>query len=492
MFRNPLPSLIVLALFLGTTPFGFGKAHASVMLQSPFAALKRSTTVRDRYTIHGNTGASGITRMSGLETFLAGKLNEACLKSHITSLTFEALPKYASDTNFCEIPVASVPKDALALIEKVGELNGKVAALLGQDAVATFAMDVEITVTADAKGSLMSEAQGGRVYLSTLPDWTFQDFSSEIYAHEIIHTLTFNRGPTSEALLGLQDHPFLIEALPDLVSATIHDSPRMELGEKTLPECIRIIRNGTPTRSLDEPFSSFYTLSSADQIVKCCATLDLNQVPDFAKALCNQFTWTRADRLASVQNFVKANGISAVPYDDAHLTTAFEAEDCRITTNTGLTYLDNCDTHQFAVPLVSFFFRLKELTGKSWVTAFFGKIREGSLAAAVYECGYTSLAVTPNIGGAKAYVALRPLLGAFMALRESLSAGDQAAFDRAWKEHDFGKMMDLDRIYRGETLSGVAQLAVKAKNTLYRDLKGCDNPYQFDPAVCSVACEKKL
>jgi hypothetical protein len=493
MFRTSLAFLIAVAISC--------TAQASVVSLRPFSAMKAASSPRERYTVPNAPASLGIVRMDALyETQVFGNTNFACVKAHVSRLTFSSLPKYSPTTNYCQVEMKDLPKDALALLEKVSEMNEKVATLLGQDVASTFPMDVEISINADANGSLDSEAQGGRIYMSALPDWTFKDFSSKIYAHEIIHTLTFNAGPTSRALLGLQEHPFLIEALPDLVSSTIHDSPQMELGEKDLPQCLRVIRDETPIRSMDAPFSRFYTLSGADDIVSCCATLDLLKVTPFTKALCNNFTNSKSDRLAAVETFVNENEIISQPYDATHLMAPFEAESCRITTATGLTYLDNCDTHQFAYPLVSFFFRLKELTGKSvvestgraYVTEFFGKIRDGSNRTAVYECGYNSTAVTSTLGGAKAYVGLRPLLGVFMAFRDVLSASEKSAFDRAWREHDFGKMLDLDRIYRNEGLPGIAQIAAREKNTLYRDLKGCGNTYKFDPSVCSVACEKKL
>lgn len=478
--RAPIPFALAVCLALSL----LANVHASTFESRPFGAKERTSPRSERF---------GVARMDGyLDRLLSGKTNEACLRSHVTRLEFEGLPKYSSTTNYCDVPVKDLPRDALAVIEKAGELNAKVAALLGQKPEETYVMDVSITISGDVKGSLGSEAKGGKVVLSALPDWTFQDFSSTVYAHEIIHTLTFNAGPTSEALLGLQDHPFLTEGLADLISTAIHDVPKIVLGEAALPKCIREIRNETPIRTLAEPFGRFHTLASANELVRCCATLDLEKVAPFARGICNQFTWGQSTSLATVETFIQENGLSATPYDEAHLAAAFEAKDCRVETKTGLVYLDNCDPHQFGYPLVSFFFRLKELTGSFHVTEFFEKIREGSRSTAVYECGYSAPTVTPKLGGAKAYVALRPLLGPFLALRESLNSADRSAFDRVWKEHHFGKLVDLDRIYRNETLSGVAQIVVKAKNLLYRDLEGCENPYKFDPATCSVACEKKL
>jgi len=455
-------------------------ARATMVAESPFSASERGSAARSRFT-------HGIVRMDALGEFLEGIRNEACAKSRLTKVDFKDLSKFPAGVNYCEVPLAKLPADVRALIEKAGALNAKIAAFLGQDLDETFGMDVEITVSADARGTLASEAAAGQVLLSGLPDWTIADFSPKIYVHEIIHALTFNAGPTADALVGLQDHPLLVEALPDLIASALQGSPGMELGEANLPDCLRILRDETPVQSFDAPFLRFFSVGSTDTIIQCCATLDLAKVPPFAKQICKAYTGARSAQIAKIETFVKSNRIAAVPIDAEHLRKTFAAEDCRLRTSTGLVYLDNCDTHQFAYPLVSFFFRLRELTGKSWVAAFFAKIREGVESTAVYECGFTAEA-----DGAKAYIGLRPLLGPFMALRESMNAADQAAFDDAWKEHDFAKMIDLDRIFRNEALAGLAQIAVKERNPLYRKEHACGNVYDFDPVACGVTCEKKI
>lgn len=459
------------------------RARASIVLEHPFGADEHAESARERY---------GILRTEGELGAFGAKLNEACVRAHLDRITFEAIPKYSPYQNYCELPLNKLPKDVRAMVEKVEEMNAKVAAVLGQSVTETFPMNVGITISADFRGSLVSEASGGGVFLTALPDWTYGDFSSKIYVHEIIHTLTFNEGPTAQALLGLQDHPLLIEGFPDLVSAVVHESPKMELGEKRLPDCIRFIRDSTPIRTFDEPFAHFTTIGNADEIVQCCATLNLKKEAPFTKALCNFYTNGQADRLKDVADFVQKKEITTTPYDDAHRNAPFEAEECKIRTATGLVFMDNCDLHQFAYPLVSFFFRLQALTGKSYVTEFFGKIREGAARAAVYECGFTGPKVTENLGGAKSYVSLRPVLAPFIALRESLDSRAQAAFDQAWKEHGFGKMVDLDRLYRKEALPGIAFMAVKSRNALYRDMYFCRDAYRFDAVDCAIRCDKRL
>lgn len=466
---HPTSVLRILAGFALLGPLSVG-ARASVVLDSPLRHVERD--------------------LDATLSLVEGKLNEACVKAHIVRLSFKNLPKYPSDANFCETPVKDLPNDARALIEKIGELNDRVAEVFGLTAAEAFPMDVGITLTADFRGSINSKDRTDGVVLSVLPDWGFRDFSPKVYAHEIVHTLTFNAGPVADALVGLQTHPFLIEALPDLVSAAVHRSPKMEMGESGLPECLKSVRDESPIRSLDEPFRRYYPLAMTDDVIECCATLDSDGLSPFAKSLCNTYSWNRPSVVARTEAFIRENEIQAPLTDAAHLKTAFEASDCRIVTKTGLVFLDNCDSHQFGYPLVSFFFRLRELTGKLLVAAFFEKIREMADGTAVYECGYAN--GTETLGGTKAHVAIRPLLGAFSALRESLVPAERAAFDRAWNEHAFGKLVDLDRIYRSEMLDGLAQLAVRQKNRFYADLKDCESPYKYDLEACRIACEKKL
>lgn len=430
----------------------------------------------------------GFVRTGGFLSALSRPPNEACASAHVTQLFFEAIPQFNPSMNYCDLALKTLPPDVLALLEKIAELNWKVAKLLDQKPDETFSMGIGIRFSAAPLGGRASEAQGGLIALSSLPEWTFEDFSSKIYVHELMHILIYNPGPTAAALRGLEDHPFLVEALPDLISATVHESPKMEVAEKVLPACLRVVRDETPIRSMDEPFRQFYIQAEATDVLKCCATLHLDQISPFAKSICIQYQSNTPNDLAAVQTFVKNNEIEATPYDEAHLSAEFAPAACRTVTKTGLVYFDGCDNHQFAYPLVSFFFRFQALTGRSLFSDFFAKLGETASGTAAYRCGFTR--GTEALGGAKTALFLRPLLGAFSALRESLGSAERAAFDRAWKEHDFGKVVDLDRQFTEEALPGLAQIAVKAKNTLYSSKKSCTEVYQLDPVACQVSCEK--
>lgn len=471
----------IFTLLFAITVTGFSAHSASAsVFANPLETLQERISPEEQYKIQWN---------STTRAFLGGKVNEVCTLAHVSNLTFEGIRKVRSYINFCEVPVSEMPMEARAIVEKAGALHLKVAQLLGQDLAATFPRPISINVNSDARGSVGAVASGGGIDLAALPDWTFADFPSEIYTHELFHILTFSVGATSEALLGLQEHPFLIEALPDLISATIHDSPKLMAGEKALPACLRAVRDGTPVRSLGQAFQKFYPLTGFDSANECCATLDLAKESPFARSVCREYGFTKPAQVENTEIFIANNDLETTPHSAANLAAAFDPTQCRVRTRTGLIYLDNCSTHAFGTPLVSFFFRLKELMGTQQVTAFFGKVRDYGIRASIFECGFTK--GTPKTGGVKSFVALRPLLAPLMAYRNSLSSGGQAHFDQAWKEHDFGKLVDLDRMYRNESLAGIAQVAVKSKNPLFRDDFECQSPYNFDPATCSVACTQK-
>ncbi len=480
MRRIAALSLSLLSI-LTVTGFHSAIATASVVAEDPVTTLRSRVSPSEKYKI---------TRNAAVGPLLSGKVNEVCTLAQISGVTFDGIRKFQSYVNFCELPVSAMPLDVRTLVEKAGAIHAKVAQLLGQDLATTFRLPIEIFVNADARGSMGTRATGGGIELSALPDWSVADFPSEIYAHELMHILTFNPGPTASALLGLQEHPFLIEALPDLISATIHDAPKLSAGEKSLPACLINVRDGTPVRSLGQSFRRYYPLESYDTVNDCCATLNLALESPFAQSICQRYQFAKPAKLESTEIFIKNNALVTTPYSEANLSAPFDASQCRVTTRTGLVFLDNCSTHSFGVPLVSFFFRLKELIGTQQVTAFFSKVRDYGVRTSIYECGFTK--GTAEKGGVKAYVALRPLLAPLMAYRTSLTSADQAHFDRAWQEHEFGKLIDLDRLYRNEALAGAAQVAVKSKNSIFRDDFSCENPYDFDPAACGVTCTQKL
>ncbi len=458
-----------------------GSSQASVTPTEPGESLLFPGATRIRYELPPSAlDATGRVKAKGVQ-------NALCKKATLDRVEFFGVEGIANDTNYCEVDPKEIPADVTAAITKMGELNSRVASALGTNKEKLFPMTMNVFFTAYETGALGgSQVTGVGVTLAVLPTWKFAQFSTMQYAHEIVHVLSFNPGPFATLLTGLVDHPFLAEALPDLVAAVVHDSPKIVIEDPDLPECIRVFRDGTPSQSLDQPFAHFYPMGSVDEILACCEkTKDLS---NSARRICRGYAGNRAKGLAKIANKKVLEDLNFRDYFPENLAAPFEAENCRVDSPSGLTFLDNCDTHQFAPTLVSFFFRLKELTGKSQFLSFMNQVAAGALKTESYDCGYAS--ASRALGGARATVKMRPLLGAFINLRESLSSDDQARFDLAWKEHGMAKFVDLDRLYRTESFAGYAQTLVGLRNELFTPMFGCDNLYNFDRVRCEVTCRK--
>lgn len=414
-------------------------------------------------------------------------LNSLCKDANLDRVEFFGVEGIDNDVNFCAAETKLIPADVMAVIRKMGELNSRVAAALGTKKELLFSMSMNVFFKAYENGALGGSGVSGEgVTLTVLPTWKFADFSTMQYAHEIIHVLNFNQGPFSAMMVGLEEHPYLVEALPDLISAVVHESPKIVIEDPDLPDCIRNFRDGTPSQSLGAPFSHFYPLGSVDEVIACCETA--KAISPYAKRLCRGYAVNRPRSLARIKTLKVNEGLEFLEYTPENLKAPFEASNCAIKTPSGLTFLDNCDSHQFSQSLVSFFFRLRELTGRSQFLPFMNQIKALAPKTVSYTCGYT--AASKTLGGAQAVVKIRPLLGAFIGLRETLSPTDRTQFDRTWSEHEMGKFVDLDRLYRNEVFAGMAQGRVGARNEIYTPMFGCDNPYRFDRSRCEVSCQR--
>lgn len=414
-------------------------------------------------------------------------LNSLCKAAILERVEFFGVDGIENYVNFCEVEPTLVPEDVSSVIQKMGELNSRVASVLGVRKELLFSMGVSVSFRASESGAL-GESQGNRegVALAVLPTWKFAHFSSMLYTHEVIHVLNFNPGPFADMMVGLEDHPYLFEALPDLISAVVHRSPKITIADPDLPECLRDFRDGTPIQSLGAPFSHFYPLGSVDGVIACCESS--KALGSQAKEICRTYKEVRPKSLAEIRFLRENQHLEFREHTPKELAEPFRAIHCVVKTPSGLSLLDNCDSHQFSQSLISFFFRLKELTGRWQLLPFMKQIKAQAPRAASYLCGYPT--GNKAFGGTRAKVRIRPLLGAFIALRESLPGAAQSQFDLAWSEHEMDKFVDLDRLYRLDTFSGLAQVRVGAQNPAFRKQNGCDNLYNFDPKHCGVVCER--
>lgn len=414
--------------------------------------------------------------------------NDLCARAHLTAVEFRSVTTVDTNSNYCAIPVEKLPNDVRGAIEKIGELNEKIADALGISAVELFGDGHRVVFDGFKGGSISSESDVRGVTLTVLPDWTLEDFPSSVYAHEVIHVLAFGRGPLAKLESGIQDHPLIFEAFPDLVSAVTNDIPGVRLGESKLNPLLRDYRNAAPPRSFDEKFRVFYRFGNVDSLVDRCRKLDLKKEAAIGSFICGKAENGLKTGPTDWQAILDSRGGAALPFTEENLEKPFTAERCLSRSRSGFARLDNCDNHQFAFPLVSLFFRLKELTGKHQLRAFVSALRKIEEKAPTQDCRYEK--GTKALGGKHFEVRVRSILGAFLEFRESLADGEKAAFDRAWNESGFAKFVDLDRLYRLELFSIQAQIAAAENNPLFAKNYGClkESLDRLDPVRCRVVC----
>ncbi len=456
-------------------------AHASATLDFPPGLFRGDEIVLPYLTQKSSAPADAI--------------NPLCARAFLGRLQFQDIdhPVLRNRVDYCRGPLGTLPSDARRLIEAIGEVHRKVSLALELSPAEVFAVPIKVLIRGKSDGSMKSKAgplnwgpsdESFGVALDSLPNWDFSDFASSVYAHEVAHLLSFSAGPVGEALRGLQEHPFLIEAFPDLVSAVAHDTPKFLLGERDLPACLRDFRDGTPVQSLDRPFGDFYVLAQNDKMAACCAGLDLRGESELAQSLCENAIQRRGEKIATLEAFTSNKRLDHKPFSPESLAEPFSAGNCRVRTATGLVYFDACDTHRFGKTLMSFFFRLKELTGKHQLGLFVSKLRTLASTASLYRCGFSEA----RKGSIDAKIEIRSALGGFRSLRGSLNLADQARFDQAWKEHAMEKFEELDRLYQKEALPGFAQIVAKFRNPDYSREHACGDVYEFDSKACRVSC----
>ncbi|MBC7386057.1 MAG: hypothetical protein H7301_07855 [Cryobacterium sp.] len=413
--------------------------------------------------------------------------NELCKKASVSRIQADGVSGFDSGKNYCAEPSKNLPMNVLGLLKKVEGIHLKIASLLGSTLEQTFVRPVEIRIEAYSSGSMASYASDEGIHLTVLPSWQLSDFASMVYAHEIMHYLSLNPGSFSRTIRGLDHHPFFFEALPDLISTAIFDSPQMKVGERELPTCLRIQRDESPIKSLKAPFQNYYAFAGSDSVLNCCAKLRPSDFGDLAAKVCRETKDDRSEANRARRSAEAEKTFQASAYTDANLQTSFSPTQCRKGYLGGVTTLENCDFHQFAHPLVSFFFRLKKLTGRPLVSSFLKAVRDRSETSVVFDCGYVR--GTRDSGDERAQVALRPLLPSFVALRESLGPLDQKSFDQAWKEHGMERFVDLDHLFRTETEEWEKRFAVQANNSLYNSRFHCENSANFAQEACRVSCQ---
>jgi hypothetical protein len=421
--------------------------------------------------------------------YLLRERNDLCARAHLLSLEFIGVSAVPQAGNFCEYATENLPLPVQGALEEVIRIQGKISEALELGSDSLFGAGHRLVFRSYSVGSIGSGTDAGGVTLTVLPDWTLGDFPSMIYAHEVVHALWRAPGLFSDMTEGLSLHPLLAEALPDLIAAVAFDSPILTLGETAFPDAIRRHRDASPPRSFDEPFGSFSLFANLRALEAQCRQLDFSRELPAVELLCSRVKATLESVEAKRRQILEKTGSVGLALEEG---APFRPELCLTYTRGGLTVFDACDPHQFSPPLVSFFFRVREKTGRHALGVFLRSLATTVRAAPVFECRY--LDGTPEFGGKKAILKKPSLLEAFRSLRSSLDVSGQDAFDRAWTESAFGKFTEIDRLYRTRIFGSRTAVALAKANHEFAESRGCGrlDLYEMAPERCRVECREKV
>jgi hypothetical protein len=423
--------------------------------------------------------------------YFVSNANELCARAHLNSLEFIGVSTVASVGNYCEYAIENLPSEVRGALEEMIRIQQRIAAALEIGSLSLFGAGHHVVLQGFSVGSIGSRSAAGNVSLAVLPNWTLRDFPSMVYAHELIHVIWQESGLFSRMTEGLSLHPLLTEAFPDLVAAVAFDSPIVLLGETAFPDALRRHRNASPPRSFDEPFRNFYRFANLDALKEQCLKLDLAREISAVAVLCSLATTSALESKLKDRKALAARGAVGTSFEEPDLELPFRPEFCLTKTRNGLTIYDGCDSHQFAPPLVAFFFRLREALGRHALADFLRGLSASARAAPVFECGYAAGA--SESGGRKVILKKPSLVEAFRSLRSALELPGQLAFDRAWEEGAFGKFADFDRLYQTRVFASRAAIALARANDAFAKNRGCAEAdlYEMDPERCRIECREK-
>lgn len=420
-----------------------------------------------------------MNRYEALEA--AASRNELCKTNGLSSVKFKGLTNFTTNQDYCQLADGSVPANVVELLNRIGGIHRQMAQVLGQTWEQTVGLGIQISFESNAQGVLGSFATENGLTMTAYPDWTVQDFSSMVYAHELVHVLTFNQGELAKTLEGLQEHPYLVEALPDLISATIHGTPKMKINDPGLASCIMDFRDETPVKSLGMEFGHFYMFGSFDDMYACCQSVPTAQQSARTKGICGSMD--PAIRARTYEQMAAA-GIQIHKPTPADLAAPFEAKKCEVNIK-GYDTMEGCDTHQYGHPLTSFFFTLQEKLGRSFTTEFLKTLKSQVANKTSYRCVFSNALPGET---SSAQVSVRGVLQALVALRDSFSGAEQTLFDEAWASHDMGRIFELDSIYLEKSYRFEGMKNLVMANILYAWSNGCGSMSGFGTAQCDVKC----
>jgi hypothetical protein len=406
-----------------------------------------------------------------------GAARSFCADNFIASLTFSGIPAVPLTGDLCQKPEAEIPSNVMWLILEIGRANRNVARAIGQSFAETFPHGVPIYIFTTNDGSIASETiNGGSVMLSMFPDWNLATWPKVTYAHEVTHFLIHQGGAFAPAVVGLKDHPFITEGMPDLVAFTANNQPIMPLEDQNLPVPLRVERDATPTKSLNDPMANYTLFAPSTELSAACAKIPSAERTLHTKAICAYGDPSNAagfyGAMPSFQSDLRAP-------TTAELAAPFDPAKCMYKMR-GWNVFGACNTHQFTIPLASFFFGLQNVLGRPVVADWIKILKAQAPTTTHFACNFLKAKADP------AELDLRGITPSLRAIRDGLVAADRPKFDRVWTAHGFDKLAQVDALFIGANLKNQALTPLSLKNPKFPH--NCSSPFVFDPAGCDLEC----
>ena len=412
--------------------------------------------------------------------------NEVCAEAKLQSLFFLNVNLVQTKKDLCLMPSEQIPAPARTFIKNFSGTTHKIAGVLGASPQQVWGKGISVIVQGSASGAVDSVAVNHvGIVLGVFADWKEHEYAERIYAHEITHFLSFEKNPLGRAMRTLNDHPFLIEALPDVVAALVSGNPVIASDEDELPECLSK-RDGTPLKTLDAPFEQFLFTAAPNGVAACCASIKPEQRTARTNALCANSIPSETpqevfDRFAQMSR-------KPITLDLAGVNTAFDPDKCRVAVGRAET-LGFCEIHNYGPFLVSFFLSLQQALGRNPFPEFIQAMLASQTSLGTYECGFPKTAGDGHLKTLK--LKIQALMPAFVQLRKRLNASEQGAFDRVWEIHRFEKLKRLDELYISTaSYWGSADTLSKLNLDHDIDFHCTDIEEPLNEAQCKVTCRK--
>lgn len=408
----------------------------------------------------------------------ASPIHPLCKLQQIAEIRFEGLEAVPDSRNFCA-SYRPIPPAVASLIEEIGQQNRAVTKVLGLSGSELLGEGVPLLFSAYAGGTVHSYAlrDGTRILMTAFPEEDLTHFSKKVYAHELVHFIIYRKTKLTKALAGFENHPFIEEAFPDLVSLTANEDSVMTFDDAGLPECLRNQRDGTPLQSLNLPQKDFHFLAATEQLVACCNRLRDDEKTPGVLALCAE------DRLdPDLYKTIAKIGVDIHEPTEAELNQPFEPKAC-IRRVKGIATLDNCNSRQFSKVLVSFFFSLEKRLARPLVPLFVQTLLDTLPERSTHKCEYLTPQPTQ-----KASLTVGSLSKVLQTFRSRLhSEAEKLNFDQLWDRHAFDKLAELDHIYATTNLNALALPILAKANLEFQAKNGCSATYTAKPS-CALKC----